>query len=1408
MAIKIKAKVPKAPMSEMPMPASKHFDIILGLDFHIILISGFPIPMPIIPFGALTFDPMDYIHITIPCMPVYSKGSISLQSAPMGGTVTINGFYRGGATSSLMGMPPLVPPLPAKFGGAMAKKLSLLHLAIPKPLFVLSPLAPHDGQLSHGSKTVITQGLEQSTHMDKAYSCNEMGKILMNNPMGLYHNYATLILVVLPLGKPVFVGGSRVEHAMGFDDLVNSLMMMGIMKGAGKLLKKILGKLATKLNQALCKKFPKFAKFGEGLQPHICKHLGEPVDAASGVMTGLIQGFNLPGPIPLNWEAQYYSNSNYEGPLGMGMVHSYDISMVVMEEDDTVLVNDAHGRGIAFPTLLPGTSFFHPGEKLVLHRDLETEEYCFSNKQGLFHYFEKHARTDGTRSLRSIANRNGFSIQFRYDGQGYLHQIIDSAHRLIQVYNDNHGRILGLAMPHPKKEGETFMAMQYGYNAQGQLIAFTDALGHTQQLEWNRERIIARKFKDGTKFTFTYDAKGRCTAAEGPQGLYSYFFKYEQNKTLVTNAVGAISTYHHRGGIVTKIVNPLGGEKIFTYDVASNLIAEQNEAGIVHNYSYDDKGNLTQIGLPGGGIVDITYNEFHQPTKTILPNQAVWKYAYDAEGNLIESENPLGQKIGYNYREGLLRGISNTVGVSTEFSYDHAYNLHKVFLPGTLGNITYSYDGLGNCLSIEDPRGNLQSRNFDQLGRITEIMEPDGNWRRFHYNVNNNVIQANDKHNEIQLEYNFFGSVTKRRQGGTEIRFVYDKEGQLQAIWNEHNEVYQFKHDANGQVKTEIGFDGLTRNYFRNLAGQVMELERPNGLITSYQYSSGGLLTHVRQNDGLTESYGYDALGGLIQAINGTSEIQLKRDLLGRVVAETQGDHEVKSNYNELGLRSLVTSSLGAHISLQHDRITGLAENMKAGTYESQMQYDRFGRLTQRQYTGQLQQDFEYDRLGRLSSQSLHQGSTQRNIHRRQYVWDVDYRLKSVTDSAQGQKTFNHDVHGNLSEVIYGNGQVEYRMPDAMGNLFESRDRSDRKYDKGGKLLKSRHGAYKYDTEGNLLEKKTSEGTWQYHWLSNGMLDKVTRPDREAVSFGYDALGRRVWKRYRNTITRWVWDGNTPLHEWKENAITGTVLHSNPEQQDGLTTWIFDEYSFVPAGKLKGDKSYSILTDHLGTPFQMYTEQGNKFWECELSGKGAVKMQTGEVGSCPFRYQGQYEDVETGLYYNRFRYYSPEEGMYVSQDPIGVIGGFKLYSYVQDPSSWLDQFGLNSTVLNKNLGGVVGDKMQAHHVIPEQVWDNPQNKAMFDHLGMQKDAAQNGILLPDNEALRQQLGTGVYHSGSHPQFNAQVQADVDAIRNQHVPGVNDASIRTKLEDLQKKLQKDCASGNVPHSPHATGCKIG
>ncbi len=75
----------------------------------------------------------------------------------------------------------------------------------------------------------------------------------------------------------------------------------------------------------------------------------------------------------------------------------------------------------------------------------------------------------------------------------------------------------------------------------------------------------------------------------------------------------------------------------------------------------------------------------------------------------------------------------------------------------------------------------------------------------------------------------------------------------------------------------------------------------------------------------------------------------------------------------------------------------------------------------------------------------------------------------------------------------------------------------------------------------------------------------------------------------------------------------------------------------------------------------------------ELDIYGRVRQEEGETNFVPFLFQGQYYDVETKLAYNRFRYYAPEWGMYISQDPIRLEAGLtNLYAYVHDTNGWID----------------------------------------------------------------------------------------------------------------------------------------
>ena len=163
---------------------------------------------------------------------------------------------------------------------------------------------------------------------------------------------------------------------------------------------------------------------------------------------------------------------------------------------------------------------------------------------------------------------------------------------------------------------------------------------------------------------------------------------------------------------------------------------------------------------------------------------------------------------------------------------------------------------------------------------------------------------------------------------------------------------------------------------------------------------------------------------------------------------------------------------------------------------------------------------------------------------------------------------------------------------------------------------------------------------------------------------------------------RFVWDGNVLLHE--------TFKRDNSENTE-LTTWVFE--GFVPTAKLVNGKAYSIISDHLGTPILAVDSDGIEVWKRQLDIYGRVRKEYkySSLGEevfpfVPFLYQGQYYDFETNLAYNRFRYYSPETGAYINQDPIGLSGNNpNLYAYVEDSNWWVDVFGLFKVVKKRVL---------------------------------------------------------------------------------------------------------------------------
>ena len=468
-------------------------------------------------------------------------------------------------------------------------------------------------------------------------------------------------------------------------------------------------------------------------------------------------------------------------------------------------------------------------------------------------------------------------------------------------------------------------------------------------------------------------------------------------------------------------------------------------------------------------------------------------------------------------------------------------------------------------------------------------------------------------------------------------------------------------------------------------------------------------------------------------------------------VEERCDAHLIERSYDKHGLIVSLRSSLGAQLSYERNAYGELVcfragEAETDASFTSEHQYDSLGFELERLLPGGVSQSFAYDNIGRLVNSKTRRSAEQRRS--RHYNRGSADRLLSIEDDRYGLTQYSYSPSGELTMATYADGTKEYRLSDKVGNLYNDPDKKLRKYLEGGRIEKSGEWNFKYDKDGQLIEKfrgkagffSAKKDCWEYRWNQNGTLKGVFAPHRHGhwTSFTYDALGRRLTKLGDVTF-HYLWNGNVPLHEWQTgNRYVGSVL--TPYSED-FKTWLFEEESFVPLALIQDGKAYSIVCDQLGTPTEAYDEEGREVWYRRLDMNGKVLEETqpglnpeGYV-SIPFLFQRQYYDYETGLACNRFRYYDPELGRYISQDPIGLVGGIAMHAYVNSSLLEVDLFGLSASSYNK-LEGPLHYIATNKNTKRGRKWTN-RFKPFFDKAQLDIDGPDNKVYVPN-------------HKGPHP----------------------------------------------------------
>lgn len=1126
------------------------------------------------------------------------------------------------------------------------------------------------------------------------------------------------------LGKDPGVGFPLGFIMMGSPNvLIGGFPMPGwstILKGLGKLLKPLIRKIQLKLPPGR-------------LRQSLCVLTGHPVEIASGRMFTSQTDFTIDGRVPINFERVYDTSAiDYEGALGWGWTHPYERHLWESRKYNCLILRDNENRQIRFDKLAVGASYFQPLERMRIERSGEFEFKIFDCKDGLTYrygavdnYIENFVDEKNALRLLDISDRNGNRVELEYR-ENLLSKIRNGSETHVELfYNNVAGKTRLTEIVQHLKNNQSISLMRFAYNAEAELHTATDRTYQPYIYEYEDHLLTRETNRNKLSFYFEYDGTGtsaRCVHTWGDGNIYERWLIYSPKAriTKVRDGLGGETVYHYNDlDLVTKVFDPEGGINSFEFGEFGELIKETDELGRSRTYSYDEQLNRVEVVQPDDTKRSVVFDEFCQPVLVSDESGAVWKNEYDARGNLLASTNPAGARREYE-RDifGDLIKYRDALENETLFTWTNSGQLSST-TDALGGKIFYFYNERDLIGEVFQEATGLKTRYFyNDSGRVKRISEIDARDRitgteKLEYDYENNITAYTDAlGHKTHFRYDGYDKIVERTDALGHIRkYKYDVEERLIELINERGENYTFEYDLVDRMISETGFDGAKTFYKYNQADELVFQKDALGRETFYRYDAVGRMISRLASDTSTVSYEYDECGRMTSASNADSENKFVYDAAWRLISETQNGQTIHYEYDAEDNRTLRRLEGGEAVSVPIEYEYDSAGNISAvKTAEKSIdfQYDRAGRITKKLLPNGLQEKFDYDACGYLENEKISVGANGREIVKRGYEWNALGNITKVSDSLRGTRKYGYDAVERLNRVertVFGRtkdsgekqnlpktgglpadrriwqadtfGQddfsssieIEEFQYDGDGNLTERKSnlRGNRKfsYGRGDRLTEQEKIRYIYDAVGNLIEKqKTSGESVFYRYDIDNRLTSVSSGSSGEVEFKYDALGRRIAKITERGTTGFIWDGDVLL----------------AEQNDSFCEYIFED--FVPVARIQNFRIEHYHTDYLGTPKELTDQSGEIVWQGDYDEYGNVtetKAQTVQ----PIRFQGQYEDAETGLFYNYFRYYDADSGRYINQDPIGLFGGDNLYAYAWNPLIWVDPYGLGKQLPNK-----------------------------------------------------------------------------------------------------------------------------
>lgn len=611
-----------------------------------------------------------------------------------------------------------------------------------------------------------------------------------------------------------------------------------------------------------------------------------------------------------------------------------------------------------------------------------------------------------------------------------------------------------------ERDQEGWLGRGWRFHYESTLEVFGDSILHT---DGTHARHLFRREEDGTYSTSSLGAvltTGTDPAFEihyqaGSRETYS---ELGEIQSLVDRNGNTIRFEHHASGVVSKIIDPVGREVLFSED-----------------------GN--------GHIASMT-----------LPDQTTWTYTYDGPGNLVSVTDPLGNQIRFGVdSEGRIDRITHADGTFRTNRYDE---LSRVIESVDEAGVAQTFAYFEDRTEITQPDGGVWKYFRTPEGRILSVEKPDGSSASFTYDEDFFVVAETDELGQTQSwAYGDDGKVESFQDeaGVTQASVVRDGPlGTSTQRINSDGSSASATFDAFGNLLTLTNEAGETTSSTYNSRGQVISTVGADGETTRYEYDAYGNLSRTIYPDGGTTQTEFDILSRPIRRVDRAGRIHQTEYLLHRYVSATvdplgrRNETEYSSVYQPVVQRD----SDGAETRTEYAILQGGVVPIRVT--------DALGNVT----------EYTYDNLGRVTQVQSPDGGIQTT------VYDEQGRVVETVDSVGARTRTEYNLDGTVARTISPLGATTSYERDALGRVVRTIDalgnESRTEYNPRGWVVSqtSPDGAvtrFEHDALGRVVRTIDSlGGITQTVYDAQGRVAKTVDSLGRETHFEYDSLGRQV----------------------------------------------------------------------------------------------------------------------------------------------------------------------------------------------------------------------------------------------------------------------------------------------------------